>query len=128
LCIPIGETQAEKSAVIFIVLIVFIVTLFLNEAKSFSLFNATQILSIPISENPAVVFIVLIVLIGTHCLSEAMPFSLINVVQILYPQIKIDQASVATLSRHHPAWSFCYQKFINFSVLNTLDFLRRLSD
>ena len=41
-----------------LVLIVLIVTHYLNEAKSFSLFNATQILSIPISENPAVVFIV----------------------------------------------------------------------
>ena len=71
-----------------IVLIVHIVTLFLNEAKSFSLINAAQILSIPIMENPAVVFIVLIVLIVTHLLSEAMPFSLINVVQILYPQNK----------------------------------------
>ena len=35
-----------------IALIVLIVTLFLNEAKSFSLFNATQILSIPIMGNP----------------------------------------------------------------------------
>ena len=69
-----------------IVLIVHIVTLFLNEAKPFSLFNATQILDIPIGENPAIVFIVLIVLIVTHRLSEAMPLSLINVVQIFYPQ------------------------------------------
>ena len=72
-----------------IVLIVLIVTACLNEAKPFSLFNATQILGIPIgeiqAEKTAVVFIVLI---GTHCLSEVMPFSLFNVVQILYPQNK----------------------------------------
>ena len=49
-----------------IVLIVNIVTLFLNAAKPFSLFNATQILSIPARENPAIVFIVLIVLIVTE--------------------------------------------------------------
>ena len=49
-----------------IVLIVVIVTLFLNEAKPFSLFNATQILSIEIRGSVAVVFIVLIALIGTH--------------------------------------------------------------
>ena len=53
-----------------IVLIVLIVTRCLNEAISFSLFNATQILSIPIRENLAVVFIVLIVLIVTRCLNE----------------------------------------------------------
>ena len=57
-----------------IVLIVHIVALFMNEVKPFSLFNATQILSIPISENPAVVFIVLIVLIVAHCLNDAMLF------------------------------------------------------
>jgi hypothetical protein len=66
-----------------IVLIVNIVTLFLNAAKPFSLFNATQILSIPITENPHRI----------HrpyrpyrhsSLSVAMFFSLINVVQILY--------------------------------------------
>ena len=71
-----------------LVLIVLIVTHYLNEAKSFSLFNATQILSVPVMGKLAVVFIVLIVLIVTHCLSEAMSFSLINVVQILYPQNK----------------------------------------
>ena len=59
-----------------IVLIVLIVTLFLNEARLFSLFNATQILSIQIlgklrKENRAIVFIVLIVLIGTRCLNES---------------------------------------------------------
>ena len=69
-----------------LVLIVLIVTHYLNEAKSFSLFNATQILSVPVMGKLAVVFIVLIVLIVTHCLSEAMSFSLINVVQIFYPQ------------------------------------------
>ena len=56
LCIPIGETQAEKSAVVFIVLIVFIVfivALFLNEAKSFSLFNATQILYFQNKNRPS---------------------------------------------------------------------------
>ena len=55
-----------------IVLIVPIVTLFLKEAKSFSLFNATQILSISIGETQGkkttVVFIVLIVLIVTQLL------------------------------------------------------------
>ena len=73
-----------------LVLIVLIVTHYLNEAKSFSLFNATQILSVPVMGKLAVVFIVLIVLIVTHCLSEAMSFSLINVVQIFYhyPQLK----------------------------------------
>ena len=36
----------ESPAVVIIVLIVHIVTLFLNEAKLFSLFNAAQILGI----------------------------------------------------------------------------------
>ena len=66
-----------------IVLIVHIVTLFLKEAKSFSLFNATQFLSSENWGNPAVVIIVLIVLIVTLFLSEAMSFSLINATQIL---------------------------------------------
>ena len=52
-----------------IVLIVHIVTLFLNEAKSFSLINVLQILGILIKEKLAIVFIVLIVLIGTDCLN-----------------------------------------------------------
>ena len=58
-----------------IVLIVLIVTGCLNEAKPFSLFNATQFLCISIGEtqgkNLVVVFIVLIVLIVTLHLSEA---------------------------------------------------------
>ena len=58
-----------------IVLIVHIVTLFLNGAKSFSLFNAMQILCIPIgktqAEKSTVVFIVLFVLMVTLHLSEA---------------------------------------------------------
>ena len=69
-----------------IVLIVPIVTRCLNEAMSFSLFNATQFLSIEIRGNLAVVIIVLIVLIVTLFLSEAMSFSLINATQILYLQ------------------------------------------
>ena len=56
-----------------IVLIVLIVTGFLNEANPYSLFNATQILDIPIgetqAEKSAVEFIVFIVLIGTRCLN-----------------------------------------------------------
>ena len=56
-----------------IVLIAHIVALFMNEVKPFSLFNATQILCIPIgetkAEKTAVVFIVLIVHIVTHYLS-----------------------------------------------------------
>ena len=79
-----------------IVLIVHIVTLFLNAAKSFSLFNATQILSIAIwktqGERPAVVFIVLIVLTVTLCLNEAEPFSLFNTMQILQPEKETDRA------------------------------------
>ena len=75
-----------------IVLIVHIVTLFLNGAKSFSLFNAMQILCIPIgetqAEKSAVVFIVLIVHIVTLFLNEAKSFSLINVLQILGILIK----------------------------------------
>ena len=58
-----------------IVLIVPIGTHCGNEATLFSLFNAVQILCIPIKENLAVVFIVLIVLIVlivTVCLNEAM--------------------------------------------------------
>ena len=55
----------EKTAVVFIVLIVLIVTLCLSEAMPFSLINVVQILGIPICENPAVVFIVLVVLIVT---------------------------------------------------------------
>jgi len=70
-----------------IVLIVHIVTLFLNAAKSFSLINATQILCIPIwktqAEKSAVVFIVLIVFIVTRQLNDAEPFSLFNATQIL---------------------------------------------
>ena len=92
-----------------IVLIVHIVTLFLKEAKSFSLFNATQILSISIgetqAEKSAVVFIVLIVFIVTLFLNEAKSFSLFNATQILYPQNKTDQAFTVTMSRHsndHP--------------------------
>ena len=58
-----------------IVLIVLIVTRWLNEAKSFSLFNAAQILCIPIgktqAEKSTVVFIVLFVLMVTLHLSEA---------------------------------------------------------
>ena len=54
-----------------IVLIVLIVTQCLNEAMPFSLFNAMQILSIPVRENPAVVFIV------TGSPNEAMSFSLL---------------------------------------------------
>ena len=50
-----------------IVLIAHIVALFMNEVKPISLFNATQILDIPIGETQAVksavVFIVLIVII-----------------------------------------------------------------
>ena len=92
-----------------IVLIVHIVTLFLNGAKSFSLFNAMQILCIPIgetqAEKSAVVFIVLIVFIVTLFLNEAKSFSLFNATQILYPQNKTDQAFTVTMSRHsndHP--------------------------
>ena len=80
--------SGRKTAVVFIVLNVLIVTRCLNEAIAFSLINAVQFLSISIMEKTAVVFIVLIVLIVTLCLSEAMPFSLINVVQSLYPQNK----------------------------------------
>ena len=47
-----------------IVLIVHIVTLFLNEVTSFSLINAMQFLSIPIMEHPVVVLLVLIVIHG----------------------------------------------------------------
>ena len=79
-----------------LVLIVLIVTHYLNEAKSFSLFNATQILSIAIwktqGERPAVVFIVLIVLTVTLCLNEAEPFSLFNTMQILQPEKETDRA------------------------------------
>ena len=80
-------------------------------------------------EKTAVVFIVLIVLIVTLCLSEAMPFSLINVVQSLYPQNK-NRPSVCGDFKPSSFMLglFCYQKFINFFVLNTLDFLRILSD
>ena len=57
-----------------IVLIVHIVTQCLNEAKPFSLFNAMQILCIPIgetqAEKSAVVFIVLIVHLVTLCLNR----------------------------------------------------------
>ena len=75
-----------------IVLIVHIVTQCMNdEAKPFSLFNATQILGIPIgetqAEKSAVVFIVLIVLIVTLFLNEAKSFSLFNATQILSIQI-----------------------------------------
>jgi hypothetical protein len=85
-----------------IVLIVHIVTLFLNEAMPFSLFNAMQILCIPIGETqgkkPTVVFIVLIVLIVTQCLNEALSFSLINVVHILcFPIWKIQAENLAVV-------------------------------
>ena len=73
--------------IVLIVLIVHIVTVCLNEAKPFSLFNATQILGISNwetqVEKSAVVFIVLIVLIVTRYLNEAMCFSLFNATQIL---------------------------------------------
>ena len=66
--------------------IVLIVTGFLNETIPFSLFNATQILSIPIRKKTAIVFIVLIVLIVpivTRFQNEAVSFSLFNATQIL---------------------------------------------
>ena len=42
----------ESPAVVIIVLIVLIVTGCQNEAKPFSLFNATQILSVPVMGKP----------------------------------------------------------------------------
>ena len=113
-----------------IVLIVHIVTLFLNEAKSFSLFNATQFLSIPIRENLAGVFIVLIVHSVTHCLNEAMPFSLFNATQIL--SIAIGKAQGINLAvvfidlivTPIPAL-FCCQKIINYAGRTHLIFTNR---
>ena len=110
-----------------IALIVHIAIRFLNEAMSFSLFNAAHILSIQIRENLAVVFIVLIVLIVTLCLSEAMPFSLINVVQILGIPICENPAVVfivlvVLIVTPIPAL-FCYQKFINYAGRTHLIFI-----
>ena len=91
----------KNLAVVFIALIVLIVligTRFLYEAMPYSLFNATQILSIPISENPAVVFIVLIVLIVTGFLKDSKSFSLFDATQILCIERRIKVEKISLLN------------------------------
>ena len=76
LVVTLGDGNLERYRCNqIIVLIAYIVALFMNEVKPFSLFNATQILGISTwetqVEKSAVVFIVFIVLIGTRCLNES---------------------------------------------------------
>ena len=78
-----------------IVLIVHIVTLFLNGAKSFSLFNAMQILGIPIKEYPAVV---IMVLIGPYCLNDECFFCLRRRKSWVFRSKKISLSNSSTSS------------------------------
>ena len=75
LVVTLGDGNLERYRCNqIIVLIAYIVALFMNEVKPFSLFNAMQILCIPIgetqAEKSAVVFILLIVHLVTLCLNK----------------------------------------------------------
>ena len=87
---------------------------FLNELMPFSLFNATQILSIPIRENLAVLFIVLIVLIVTYAWMKQFPFLWLMWCKFCTLNMKTGQAFVVTSSRRHTAWSVLLSEIYQF--------------
>ena len=109
-----------------IVLIVLIVTLFLNEARLFSLINATQILCFPIgeiqAENPAGVIIVLIVLIVTLYLracSESLHARLACIFSALFWEFCLQYDSVAAQNSLHLAKNLTAQS-AHAEILNRL--------
>ena len=105
---------------------VLIVTLFLNEARLFSLINATQILCFPIgeiqAENPAGVIIVLIVLIVTLYLracSESLHARLACIFSALFWEFCLQYDSVAAQNSLHLAKNLTAQS-AHAEILNRL--------